>query len=352
MLNTRRSRWLRRVGLLLLALLAACSDRNEQASQGPVVVAADEAPTTPAPAAPVAARVQAMSAEQLAQAATEALRENRMYAPAGANALEYYLALRDKQPESAHVASAVTDLLPYTLIAAEQSLVRADLAEAQRLFGLLEKANPRFPALPRLRRDLAAAQEVATQRTRAAATPEPEGNPSDRPAPPPQAQRDTPPAATDPVPVPAQDTPPPQADTPAPVVAEPAAPPVQRPREQAAEAVSPPPDEANREVEPRPETAASAPARPAATRAPIVLRAVNTPSPRYPPEALRTGTGGTVVLEFTVGTNGAVSDVRVVRSDPARVFDREAINAARRWQFEPVEAPVTTRRTISFDPRQ
>jgi len=39
-----------------------------------------------------------------------------------------------------------------------------------------------------------------------------------------------------------------------------------------------------------------------------------------------------------------------VRADPPRVFDREAVAAVRRWRFEPVGAPVTTRRTINFAP--
>ena len=37
-----------------------------------------------------------MGTEQLRESASQALRENRMYAPAGDNAIEYYLALRDK----------------------------------------------------------------------------------------------------------------------------------------------------------------------------------------------------------------------------------------------------------------
>jgi protein TonB len=57
-----------------------------------------------------------------------------------------------------------------------------------------------------------------------------------------------------------------------------------------------------------------------------------------------------VLVEITVGTDGAVTNARVVRATPARVFDREALNAVRRWRFEPVDAPVTTRRTIGFSP--
>ena len=55
-------------------------------------------------------------------------------------------------------------------------------------------------------------------------------------------------------------------------------------------------------------------------------------------------------VEFTVGTDGSVSDVRVVKATPPRVFDREAITAVRRWRFQPVSAPITTRRTIAFNP--
>ena len=53
-------------------------------------------------------------------------------------------------------------------------------------------------------------------------------------------------------------------------------------------------------------------------------------------------------IEFTVGTDGSVTDARVVRSNPPRVFDREALNAVERWRFQPIGAPVTTRRTFNF----
>ena len=94
--------------------------------------------------------------------------------------------------------------------------------------------------------------------------------------------------------------------------------------------------------------ASAAPSAPAA--APSELRAVSTPAPRYPPDALRAGTSGEVQVEFTVGTDGSVTAARVVRANPPRVFDREAVNAVRKWRFQPVAAPVTTRRTIGFNP--
>ncbi|RBF35807.1 energy transducer TonB, partial [Xanthomonas oryzae pv. oryzae] len=39
-----------------------------------------------------------------------------------------------------------------------------------------------------------------------------------------------------------------------------------------------------------------------------------------------------------------------LRANPPRVFDREALIAVKHWRFEPVDAPVTTRRTLSFNP--
>jgi protein TonB len=92
----------------------------------------------------------------------------------------------------------------------------------------------------------------------------------------------------------------------------------------------------------------SAPAKAAATVSD--LRPISTPSPRYPPEAYREGTSGEVQVEFTVGTDGSVTSARVVRADPPRVFDREALAAVKRWKFQPVGSPVTSRRTIGFSP--
>ncbi|KAG0751573.1 hypothetical protein G6F24_014204 [Rhizopus arrhizus] len=135
-------RWL---PVALALALAACSGKEEAPASAP-----DKAPAAAAPAAPVvAAKVQSMGTEQLRESASQALRENRMYAPAGDNAIEYYLALRDKTPDDASVKSALTDLLPYTLIAAEQHLAREDYTEAQRLVALIEKVDATPPSAPK-----------------------------------------------------------------------------------------------------------------------------------------------------------------------------------------------------------
>lgn len=154
---TAARRWL---PVALALALAACSGKEETPAPAPV-----SAPAA-APAAPVvAAKVQSMGTEQLRESASQALRENRMYAPAGDNAIEYYLALRDKTPDDASVKSALTYLLPYTLIAAEQHMGREDYTEAQRLVALIEKVDASAPALPRLKEGLAKGVENAAKRT-------------------------------------------------------------------------------------------------------------------------------------------------------------------------------------------
>ncbi|MFP7723323.1 energy transducer TonB, partial [Lysobacter sp. A3-1-A15] len=150
---------------LLLALglgLAACG-KDDAAD------AADPAAGTPAaeqvtPETAVSSRVTAMSEEDLREAARSAYAENRLYAPAEDNAVEYYLALREKSPGDAGVSSALTDLLPMTVIAIEQSVGRGDFAEARRLAALLERADDKHPALARLKASIAEREQAAETR--------------------------------------------------------------------------------------------------------------------------------------------------------------------------------------------
>lgn len=80
--------------------------------------------------------------------------EKRLYAPAGDNAIEYYLQLRARNPNDESVKSALTDLFPYAMIATEQNLKKGDelgRQEAARIFALLERVDANAPSLPRLR---------------------------------------------------------------------------------------------------------------------------------------------------------------------------------------------------------
>lgn len=65
--------------------------------------------------------------------------------------------------------------------------------------------------------------------------------------------------------------------------------------------------------------------------APVALRKVDPP---YHPNAIREGVQGMVVLYAVIHQDGRVDSVRVVRSLDPRL-DESAINAFRRWEFQP-----------------
>ena len=339
--NDRRSRRLSVVSHVTIALALACTlaacGKDQPAQDGAATTAATTAPAV-TPETAVSAKVSALTADQLREAARKAYAENRLYAPAEDNAVEYYLALRDKAPADAAVSSALTDLLPMTVIATEQSVGREDFAEAQRLSALLEKADAQHPALARLKASIGAKQaEVAKRAEEQVLTAEEQAKK--------QADLEKQRLAQ-------QEAQQKQAAT-------------QLAASQAAERQAAATREATatreaeqraadqRAAEQRASEQRAAEARQTASATPSAgadLRAVSTPAPRYPPEALRAGQSGEVQVEFTVGTDGSVTAARVVRSNPARIFDREAVNAVRKWRFQPVGAPVTTRRTIGFNP--
>lgn len=335
-----------RLGLVLaLGLgMAACGggDDPAAAAAGPQAEAAKPAATA---ATVISDQVAAMTPEKLREAASKAYNENRLYAPAGDNAIEYYLALRDKSPGDAAVSSALVDLLPMTVIATEQSVARDDFAEAQRLSALIEKADAQHPALSRLKGAIVAQQQAASQRAvQQQLTAEEEAKKQvelekqrleDQKRQQEQAARQL---------AERESTERQQATERQ--AAERRAAEQQAAERQAAERRAAEQQAAQRQAA---QTAAATPARPAASAGGNDLRALSTPAPAFPPEALRAAQSGEVQVEFTVSPDGSVSAARVVRSTPPRVFDRAAVNAVKRWRFQPVDAPVTTRRTISFN---
>lgn len=315
---------------LLAVALAACSGKDDSA---PAAAAGTPASPAAPPAEPaVSAKVQSMGTDQLRDSASTALRENRMYAPAGDNAMEYYLALRDKLPDDAAVKSALTDLQPYTLIAAEQSLAREDFPEAQRLVALIEKVDPSAPALPRLKQGITRGMEVAVKRTQEE-TDKVKKDAENRAKQLVEQQRLAQQQAA-------------EASAAQQLAARQEAARKESERLEAERQAA-----AKREADARAAAQQVAAAPKPAAAAPT-LRAVSTPAPRYPADALRSGTSGEVLVELTIGTDGSVTDARVLRANPPRVFDREALNAVRRWRFEPISSPTTTRRTLAFQPNQ
>ena len=82
--------------------------------------------------------------------------------------------------------------------------------------------------------------------------------------------------------------------------------------------------------------------------APVKTKQVN---PTYPPEAQRAGVQGVVIVEATIGVDGTVTDVRVVRSVPG--LDQAALDAVRQWEFVPTllqgkPVPLLMTITVNF----
>ena len=58
--------------------------------------------------------------------------------------------------------------------------------------------------------------------------------------------------------------------------------------------------------------------------------------PLYPDSARNRNIGGWVDLTFLVGPDGAVSEVAVIAAQPAGTFEQAAIDAVRRWRYQPL----------------
>ena len=341
-----------RRGLVPLALavaitcaLGACKKDAATDAAGP---AAGQVAPAPTPESVVSASVSAMAPDQLRSEASKAYGENRLYAPAGNNAMEYYLALRDKAPADAGASSALTDLLPMTVIATEQGIAREDYVEAKRLAALIEKADAQHPALARLKTAITSSETAALQRAETQKlTAEEEAKrqaellkqrEEDQRKQQEQARQQA--AATAAQPAAAQ---PATAQSNAAAEAE---------RQRAAEAERQRAAAAAAEQQRQAAAAAQPAAQPSRPAASSELRAIAQPGPRYPQAAQRAGATGSVQVEFTVASDGSVGNVRVVGSDAPRLyqreFEREATAAVKRWRFQPVAEATTTRRTISF----
>jgi periplasmic protein TonB len=300
------------------------------------------APATPAApgAAPVGAEVaptispavEELSVDQLYREARKALAEQRMVMPAGNNALEYYLAILEKDAANSGAKEALRELFPFASGTAEQEINLGNLDEATRIIAQLAKADPSNYTLTILRSKLEAKRKVAEREAQTAAATAAAAAAAARPG----ATPVTPPAATtasSTAPASASGTPPAAASAPA---STPAPAPVVESRPAPPPTATPPP--------------AAAAASGGESRDASALTAV---APNYPPQAARSRAEGWVEVEFTVTPEGQVTNARVIGSDPPRVFDREAVRAIERATYRPrldngTPVSATLRRRIEF----
>jgi protein TonB len=82
---------------------------------------------------------------------------------------------------------------------------------------------------------------------------------------------------------------------------------------------------------------------------PTLLHRVN---PDYPQIAISAKKEGIVILEATVGADGTVDHVRILRSEP--LLDNAAVEAVKQWRYSPLQLngrahPFILTVTVSFD---
>lgn len=336
---------MRRIACLISAslLLAACSgEAPAPAAPAAAPATAVESPATGLAAEPTPAESSADPMALLARA-NAALGADRVFAPAGDNAVELYLQVitateggageageARRGPRLADVVNdgdlasqarlALNDVFPYGTVWVEQALQRGDRAEADRVLTLLERVQPDAPALQRLRQALVAA----------AAPPPPRATPTPTPSLPPAAARPTPAA-------PVASASPPEASVPptsAPAASAAPAAPATSP---AAEPVATTTDTGS----------ADSPAADAAAALPAP-ELINRVTPRYPPRAMRQKLEGWVAVRLLVDGDGEVIDSAVVAADPEGIFEREALAAAQRWRFSATGRESWVERRIDF----
>jgi periplasmic protein TonB len=290
------------------------------------VVPATAAATTPGTRRDTPANVDALSTDQLLAEARTAMNEQRLVAPAGNNAFEFYMKVLQKQPGNPVAADALRETFSYGAAATEQTINQRDFNEAQREIDLLAKADPENYTLTILRSKLDAQRKTLDREQQQAVDTQ-------------KAQQLAQQNATNAAKL--------QAEQQATAAAE--AQRQQVAREQAARVAAAAP------VAAAPVAAAPRPAARAATDESIsdavLIRQVN---PRYPTAAMRANQEGWVDVEMTVGADGAVGNVSVVDAQPKHVFDRSAIDAVSKWEFKPAtrngEAiSVTLRRRLQFN---
>ncbi len=81
----------------------------------------------------------------------------------------------------------------------------------------------------------------------------------------------------------------------------------------------------------------------------LVRRAKTKVQPFYPDLARKMNITGTVKIEVVVAPNGTVKDARVVGGHP--VLANAALDAAKKWRFEPAGAESTGVIDFKFEPR-
>jgi periplasmic protein TonB len=272
-------------------------------------------PSTPVAAGPQAVapvNVEAMSLNDLLSEARKAMNEQRVIAPAGNNAFEFYLKVLQKQPGNQTAADALRETFPFAASNVEQVINNRDFNEADREINLLAKVDPTNYTLTILRSKLDAQRKTLDEEQQKQLDQQRQTDLAAQKAVADKAAADK--AAADKA----------ASDKAAAAQAALLAQQQKAKQEEAAKAEAAAPSQ---QV-----ASANTSAAGGETRDPIPVSIIR---PRYPATALRNSQEGWVDVQYTVNTDGSVTNISVVSAEPRHVFDSAAIDALRRAKFSP-----------------
>jgi periplasmic protein TonB len=253
--------------------------------------------------------VEAMSLNDLLSEARKAMNQQRVVAPAGNNAFEFYLKVLQKQPGNQVASDALRETFPFAASNVEQTINQRDFSEAQRELDLLTKVDPANYTLTILRSKLDAQRKTLDQEQQKQLDQQHQAELAAQKAATDKAAADK--ALADKA----------AADKAAQQQA------VAAQQQKAKEETTRQPAETSNQV-----AATNASAGGGETREAIPISTIR---PRYPSAALRNSQEGWVDVQYTVNADGSVSNVQVTSAEPRHVFDNAAIDALRRAKFSP-----------------
>ncbi|HET7332360.1 energy transducer TonB [Dyella sp.] len=271
----------------------------------PVSVAQQQAAAPPV-------NVDALSINDLLNEARSAMNQQRVVAPAGNNAFEFYLKVLQKQPGNQVAADALRETFPFAASNVEQVINQRQFDEADREINLLAKVDPTNYTLTILRSKLDAQRKTLDQEQQKQLDQQHQAELAAQKAAADKAAADK--ALADKA----------AADKAAQQQAALAA----QQKAQQEEARKPASTSAGSEVA----SAGNASAGGGETRDAIPISTIR---PRYPATALRNNQEGWVDVQYTVNADGSVSNIQVTGAEPRHVFDNAAIDALRRAKFSP-----------------
>lgn len=255
--------------------------------------------------------VEALSLNDLLNEARKAMNEQRVIAPAGNNAFEFYLKVLQKQPGNQVAADALRETFPFAASNVEQVINQRDFNEAEREIDLLAKVDPTNYTLTILRSKLDAQRKTLDEEQQKQLDQQRQADLAAQKAAADKAAAEK--AAADKA------------------VAERAAQQealaAQQAKARQEQQLKAPAANQNQVAGENGSSAGGGETRDAIP--------ISTIRPRYPTTALRNNQEGWVDVQYTVNVDGSVSNIQVVSAEPRHVFDNAAIDALRRAKFSP-----------------